>query len=300
MRTVFAVRKDLADIGALHMVPFSSTERIGLEEAGAHIENWISPKGHETADHFRRIPGIPPRRLRRDDFTRRLVRENMLTANDLILPGLRDRRQGDTAGRALAPAVRYSLISRHARGGAMRQVGQPGARRCFGPSTISRRPLTASRRANPGRPDPARGGASRKAFSRSRAPPSASTRMLPAHGRMARRPHRSYVLNEPTVEILIKQALVQAAGVDNVAPSDDGRPYRRGYARRWKTSSISTPASWPIRASTPMPSTACSGDAVGFRPARAVRQNGFLPDGPGKYRRSAAEVARPAGRARTW
>ncbi|CPL57885.1 GTP-binding protein [Bordetella pertussis] len=44
MRTVFAVRKDLADIGALHMVPFSSTERIGLEEAGAHIENWISPK----------------------------------------------------------------------------------------------------------------------------------------------------------------------------------------------------------------------------------------------------------------
>lgn len=44
MRTVFAVRKDLADIGALHTVPFSAPERIGLEEAGAHIENWISPK----------------------------------------------------------------------------------------------------------------------------------------------------------------------------------------------------------------------------------------------------------------
>lgn len=44
MRTVFAVRKDLADIGALHTVPFSAPDRIGLEEAGQHIENWISPK----------------------------------------------------------------------------------------------------------------------------------------------------------------------------------------------------------------------------------------------------------------
>ncbi|ANN69196.1 ribosome biogenesis GTP-binding protein YihA/YsxC [Bordetella bronchialis] len=44
MRTVFAVRKDLADIGALHTVPFSAPDRIGLEEAAEHIENWISPK----------------------------------------------------------------------------------------------------------------------------------------------------------------------------------------------------------------------------------------------------------------
>jgi GTP-binding protein len=44
VRTVFSVRKDLADIGALHTIPFSAPERIGLEEAGAHIENWISPK----------------------------------------------------------------------------------------------------------------------------------------------------------------------------------------------------------------------------------------------------------------
>jgi len=43
-RAVYAVRKDLADIGALHTVPFSATERIGLAEATQHIENWISPK----------------------------------------------------------------------------------------------------------------------------------------------------------------------------------------------------------------------------------------------------------------
>jgi GTP-binding protein len=44
MRAVFAVRKDLADIGALHTVPFSAPDRIGLEDAAGHIENWISPK----------------------------------------------------------------------------------------------------------------------------------------------------------------------------------------------------------------------------------------------------------------
>lgn len=41
---VFAVKKELAAIGALNVVPFSATERIGLEEAGLTIENWISPK----------------------------------------------------------------------------------------------------------------------------------------------------------------------------------------------------------------------------------------------------------------
>lgn len=44
VKAVIAARKQLADIGALKAVPFSSTHRIGLEEATAHIENWISPK----------------------------------------------------------------------------------------------------------------------------------------------------------------------------------------------------------------------------------------------------------------
>ncbi len=44
MKAVFAVKKELAEIGALNAVPFSATHRIGLEEAAHHIENWISPK----------------------------------------------------------------------------------------------------------------------------------------------------------------------------------------------------------------------------------------------------------------
>lgn len=44
MNAVFAVKKQLAEIGQLAAVPFSATARIGLEEATHHIENWISPK----------------------------------------------------------------------------------------------------------------------------------------------------------------------------------------------------------------------------------------------------------------
>ncbi|MGE4371070.1 MAG: ribosome biogenesis GTP-binding protein YihA/YsxC [Burkholderiaceae bacterium] len=44
IKAVAAVRKELRDIGALYAIPFSATHRIGLEEAAAHIENWISPK----------------------------------------------------------------------------------------------------------------------------------------------------------------------------------------------------------------------------------------------------------------
>ena len=41
---IFAVKKQLADIGQLHALPFSATARIGIEEATLQIENWISPK----------------------------------------------------------------------------------------------------------------------------------------------------------------------------------------------------------------------------------------------------------------
>jgi len=41
---IFAVKKQLVDIGQLHALPFSATARIGIEEATLQIENWISPK----------------------------------------------------------------------------------------------------------------------------------------------------------------------------------------------------------------------------------------------------------------
>lgn len=44
LNAVRAVKKGLAEIGALVAIPFSATQRIGLDEAAHHIENWISPK----------------------------------------------------------------------------------------------------------------------------------------------------------------------------------------------------------------------------------------------------------------
>lgn len=44
VRAVFDVTKELKNIGAVKVIPFSSTARIGLEETDAHIVNWIIPK----------------------------------------------------------------------------------------------------------------------------------------------------------------------------------------------------------------------------------------------------------------
>jgi GTP-binding protein len=43
VRAIAAVKKELSDLGSLHAIAFSSTARIGLEEATEHIVNWISP-----------------------------------------------------------------------------------------------------------------------------------------------------------------------------------------------------------------------------------------------------------------
>jgi GTP-binding protein len=44
VRAATQTRRDLAEIGTLTALPFSATHRLGLEEATAHIENWISPR----------------------------------------------------------------------------------------------------------------------------------------------------------------------------------------------------------------------------------------------------------------
>lgn len=44
IKAVAAVKKELADIGALNAMPFSATKRLGIDTASAQIENWISPK----------------------------------------------------------------------------------------------------------------------------------------------------------------------------------------------------------------------------------------------------------------
>lgn len=44
VQAIAAVRKDLQALGQLDVIPFSATQRIGLEDAGRHIERWVSPQ----------------------------------------------------------------------------------------------------------------------------------------------------------------------------------------------------------------------------------------------------------------
>ncbi len=44
LKAAAKVKKDLAAIGTLVAIPFSATQRIGIEEAGTLIENWIAPQ----------------------------------------------------------------------------------------------------------------------------------------------------------------------------------------------------------------------------------------------------------------
>ncbi len=44
INAVFAVKKQLEDLGTLQAIPFSATSRFGLDEATQRITNWISPQ----------------------------------------------------------------------------------------------------------------------------------------------------------------------------------------------------------------------------------------------------------------
>lgn len=44
LKAAAKVRKELSALGTITAIPFSSTHRIGIEEATNYIENWISPK----------------------------------------------------------------------------------------------------------------------------------------------------------------------------------------------------------------------------------------------------------------
>ena len=98
-----------------------------------------------------------------------------------------------------------------------------------------------------------------------------------SHGQDGLLDETGYILNDPTVEVLVKQALVQAeAGVDIVAPSDmmDGRI---GAIRDALESArpTSTRGSWPTAPSTRAPSTAPSATPSARPPtsARATRRS---------------------------
>ena len=172
------------------------------------------------------FPHGRPRRLRRDEFTRNLVRENALTAHDLIYPVFVLDGQNRREPVASMPGVeRLSL-----------DLLLPVAEECvkLGIPALALFPvIDPSLKSPDGReacnpeglvPRVVRG--LKQRFPTLGVMTNVALDPYTSHGQDGLLDDTGYILNDETVEVLVRQALAQAeAGVDIVAPSDmmDGR-----------------------------------------------------------------------------
>lgn len=175
-------------------------------------------------------PGMYPytrmRRMRRDDFSRRLMRENVLTANDLIWPVFVMEGENQRETIASMPGVErvsIDLLVKEAQEAFA--LGIP-AMAIFPVTPQSAKTDKAEEAWNP------EGLAQRAVRAIKAAVPElgvitdVALDPFTSHGQDGLMDENGYILNDETVSALVKQALSHAeAGADVVAPSDmmDGR-----------------------------------------------------------------------------
>ena len=167
-----------------------------------------------------------PRRLRRDAFTRNLVRENAVTAHDLIYPVfVVDGKQQRVPVASMPGVERLSL-----------DLLLPVAEECvkLGIPVLALFPVIdpalktpdGREALNPEGLLPRVVQALKQHFPELGIMTDVALDPFTSHGQDGLLDDHNYILNDETVEVLVKQALTQAlAGVDIVAPSDmmDGR-----------------------------------------------------------------------------
>ena len=172
------------------------------------------------------FPSTRLRRLRRDDFTRRLVRENHLTVDDLIYPVfVLDGAKKREAVSSMPGVERLSL-----------DLLLPVAEQCvkLGIPVMALFPvIDPSLKTPDGMEATNRKGlvprvvqALKKEFPDLGVMTDVALDPFTSHGQDGWLDETGYILNDETVKVLVQQALTQAeAGVDIVAPSDmmDGR-----------------------------------------------------------------------------
>ena len=171
-------------------------------------------------------PAGRPRRLRVDDFTRRLVREHTLTPDDLIYPVfvLEGKKRREAV--ASMPGVeRVSLDLLLPVAEDCVRLGIP-VMALFPVIAAKRKDARGSESANPRGLIPTVVRELKKRFPDLGVMTDVALDPYTSHGQDGLLDKAGYILNDETVEGLVKQALTQAAaGVDIVAPSDmmDGR-----------------------------------------------------------------------------
>ncbi|MBP6019441.1 MAG: porphobilinogen synthase [Burkholderiaceae bacterium] len=172
------------------------------------------------------FPASRPRRNRRDDFTRRLVRENVLTTDDLIYPVFVKEGQGVLEAVPSMPGVvRYSPDTVLTAAEECVKLGIP-VLSLFPVIDPSLKTLDGAEAANPDGLIPRVVAALKREFPQLGVLTDVALDPYTSHGQDGIVDEDGYVLNEPTVAMLTRQALTQAqAGVDIIAPSDmmDGR-----------------------------------------------------------------------------
>ncbi len=176
------------------------------------------------------FPGMYPytrmRRMRRDEFSRRLMRENLLTTNDLIWPLFVLEGQNQREAITSMPGVeRLSIDLLVKEAEAAYELGIP-ALALFPVTPQSAKSAKAEEAYNPD------GLAQRAVRALKAALPElgvitdVALDPFTIHGQDGLMDENGYILNDETVAVLVKQALSHAeAGADIVAPSDmmDGR-----------------------------------------------------------------------------
>jgi porphobilinogen synthase len=166
------------------------------------------------------------RRLRGDDFSRRLVREHELSANDLIYPVF--LLDGDNATQKVPsmPGVeRMTLDKLYREAERLMALGVP-LMALFPVIDQSLKTPDGKEAWNPEGLIPRAVRALKQRFPELGIMTDVALDPYTSHGQDGLIDANGYVLNEPTVAVLQQQALVQAAaGVDILAPSDmmDGR-----------------------------------------------------------------------------
>jgi porphobilinogen synthase len=172
------------------------------------------------------FPSVRMRRMRRNEFSRRLMRENLLSADDLIYPVFIIEGKNRVENVASMPGVERMTVDRllaHAelcvkyRIPALalfpsidQKLKTPDGREAFNPKGLIPRAVAALK----------------KRFPDLGVMTDVALDPYTSHGQDGVIDGEGYILNDVTLDVLEKQALAQAAaGVDIVAPSDmmDGR-----------------------------------------------------------------------------
>jgi porphobilinogen synthase len=172
------------------------------------------------------FPDARPRRLRRDAFTRDLVRESRLGPQDLILPVFVLDGANQVQSVASMPGVERRSVDR------LFAVAEECA--ALGIPAVALFPvIEPALKTNDGREAlnpvglvPRAVRALKERFPQLGVMTDVALDPFTSHGQDGLLDTNGYIVNDETVEVLVRQALVQAeAGVDIVAPSDmmDGR-----------------------------------------------------------------------------